>query len=292
MRFRRLLRQVRPHVIQTWLYHADLFGLLADALPGRSPPFLWNIRCADTGLAGRSPMAWRMLKTLARNAHRPAAVVVNSAAGQAYHEGIGYRPRRWALIANGFDTASLAPDASMRSEVRRELGLADQTVAIGLFARLHPIKDHATFLRAAALAETHRPDLAFVLVGRGLERDDPALARLLAATAKPRNLHLLGPRHDATRLMQGLDMACLTSHSEGFPNVIGEAMATGLPAVVSDAGDMAVMVGDTGRVVAAGDVEGFARAFCELAAITPDARKALGRAARQRIADNYDLNEV
>jgi len=296
LRFRRMLRRVRPDVIQTWLYHGDLFALLANALPGRTPPFMWNIRCADTGLQGRAPLAWRMLKTLAHHAHRPTVVVVNSVAGQTYHQSIGYHPRCWALIPNGFDLTALQPDSETRDAVRRELGLADDAVAVGLFARLHAIKDHATFLRAAAMAQARSqaqaPNLVFILVGLGLEADNANLRRLMSAVETPANLRLLGQRDDATRLMQGLDIACLTSLSEGFPNVIGEAMASGVPAVVSNAGDMANMVGDTGRVLPVGDAAGFADAFCELATMPAEQRQALGQAARRRIADTYSLDQV
>jgi len=170
-RFVQLLRRERPSIVQTWLYHADLLGVLA--LPVLQVPLVWNVRCAwHVGIAGLAP------RTCARLSRPPAAVVVNSRAGQAVHRELGYRPRRWCLIRNGFDVDVFKPDELACMRVRAELGLPVNAILVGLVGRWDPNKDHATFLAAAARLAGQRSDAHFVLAGEGLTPGNPALGEL------------------------------------------------------------------------------------------------------------------
>src|SRR5712692_5666169 len=141
----RVLRRYRPYIMQTWLYHADLFGLIAARL-GYAPHLAWNIRCSD--MAG--PNVVRAI--LSRCSALPDRVIINSLAGRRFHEGIGYHPRRWDYIPNGYDTALLRPDETARLRLRAALGLDPAAIVIGMAARYHPMKDHANFFAAAAAA--------------------------------------------------------------------------------------------------------------------------------------------
>src|SRR5262249_10390758 len=110
-----------PAVIQSWLYHADLLAMTARWLY-RRPRLVWNIRCSESiGSDG-------VRAVLARCSRLPDAVIVNSQVGRAYHERLGYRPRRWEYIPNGFDTGHLCPDAGARDRLRTELGIAPEAV--------------------------------------------------------------------------------------------------------------------------------------------------------------------
>ncbi len=110
LRLLRTLREFRPDILQTWLYHADLLGLIARQL-SPTKRLVWNLRCTEMeGTAG-------LTRLLAWGSGVPDAVIVNSDAGQRYHEALGYRPLRWALIPNGFDTQRFRPDAETRRRV-------------------------------------------------------------------------------------------------------------------------------------------------------------------------------
>jgi glycosyltransferase involved in cell wall biosynthesis len=282
----RLLRRVRPDVLQTWLYHADLLGLLARP----AVPFcrlFWNIRCTESIEAGL------VRRLLAARSHAPDAVVVNSRAGRRFHEAIGYRPRRWVFIPNGCDTQVFRFDPGARTSVRGELGIPDNAVAIGLPARFHPMKDHTTFLAAARLLASRRPESVFVLAGAGIDRANPVLRDAIAAQGLAARVHLLGERRDMARVYSALDIASLSSSfGEGCPNVVAEAMACGLPCAATNCGDAAELIGPAGRVVPVRDPAALAAAWEALCALGADGRRALGAAARGRIVDGYDLGRV
>ncbi len=287
-RLQREIRRARPDVVQTWLYHADLLGLIAARLAGVGA-VAWNLRCSFMGEEYYRGASGLVVKALAVLSSWPAVVVVNSHAGRRFHEHLGYHPRRWQVIGNGFDLELFRPDARDRARLRREIGVDDDTTLIGLVARWDAVKGHNVFLEAAAKsASVSSGKLHFVLVGEGCTADNRALGALVAPALGQR-LSLLGERRDVPAINAALDIACCTSIGEGFPNVIGEAMASGVPCVVSDVGDCAKVVGQTGWVVPPADSAALARAWAEAAALAAAAKAALGAAARRRIEADYGL---
>src|SRR5436190_17347212 len=172
MRLVTILRERRPDILQTWLYHADLLGLLAFRLTG-APALLWNLRCSESVGAGIVRSA------LSRCSAIPDRVVVNSRYGQRYHESLGYRPRCWEYIPNGLDTDHFRPDRAARNRTRAVLGLDESSVIIGHVARFHPMKDYPTLLAAAEQLAMRNPCVVFVLVGRGIEPTNCDLIELI-----------------------------------------------------------------------------------------------------------------
>ena len=280
-----LLRQERPDVLMTWLYHADLLGTLAAPLAGVKR-LIWNIRCSDVDFDSY-PMSTRWtVAMLARLSGRPWAIGANSEAGRRSHEGLGYAPARWIYLPNGFDLKEWRPDAVDRAAVREELGLGPEDVGIVMVARVDPMKDHTNLLAAAAYLVERRPQVRFVLIGRGTDALalPPAFAGSVVA---------LGERTDIPRLLRGFDIAVLSSSfGEGFPNAIGEAMSTGLPCVVTDVGDTAALVQDTGIVVPPRDPVAFAIGIDALIAEGPEATKRRGVMARERIAMHWSIERA
>ena len=258
----RRLRQARPHILQTWLYHSDLLGLLAAPFVGR-PKLAWNIRCAEMDGRYERGVRGAMVRALAKMSGRPDVVVVNSQAGMAFHESLGYHPRRWALIPNGIDAAKFRPDAAARVSVRDELGLAGDAIIIGLVARFDPVKDHETFLEAAARLLANGNDADFVLIGAGIDEANTGLSDMIRAHGVGGRVHLLGERQDIAGLTASFDVATCSSISEGFPNVVCEAMACAVPCVATDVGDVRTVLGGAGLTVAPRDPDGLAAACSE-----------------------------
>jgi glycosyltransferase involved in cell wall biosynthesis len=287
-RLYRLLRAEQPDVLQTWLYHSDLIGLLIGRA-ARIPAIAWNIRCSDMGEGYRSGINGALLWLLARLSRHPDAIIANSHAGQQEHEAFGYAPKRWVVLQNGFDMDVFKPTKDGHAGLRRELGLPDDTVLIGLVARHDPIKDHEGFLHAVADLLTTHPQVHFVLAGDRIDQNNGVLNTLVDRLGVRARIHLLGRRDDIPMLTSGLDIATCCSLGEGFPNVVGEAMACAVPCVVTDVGDAARMVGDTGRVVPVADSHALAQGWRALLENGVAGRAKLGRAAMARIESNFSL---
>ena len=285
----RLLRRERPDILQTWLYHADLLGTLAGRLAG-VPAIVWNIRCSNMDLSQYARSTAFVVSCLARLSRLPASVIVNSYAGRDFHEQLGFRPKRWEVIHNGFDLEVFRPLPKARAELRQELKLPPDATLIGMLARLDPMKDHTTFLRAAAGFSRDQPNAHFILAGRGLLPESVALPAAARDPALAGRLHLLGEREDSARILAALDLATLSSaFGEGCPNVVGEAMACGVPCVATSVGDAAVLIGDTGAIVPPQDPDALAAAWRGLLDKASAERTALSAAARARIAEHFSL---
>jgi glycosyltransferase involved in cell wall biosynthesis len=285
------MREQRPDIVHTWLYHADFFGLVAARLAG-CPSVAWNIRCAELRPEDAPGSTHRLISVLARLSARPNAVVFNSYAGLQSHRNISYRPRCSLVIPNGFDLEEWRPDLNRRSNFRAEIGVVEKTFIVGMVARYHRIKDHRSFLKAATRIRSSGADVRFVLTGHGIEWGNQALVADIEAFDLRNNVILLGARNDMPTVMAGLDCLALTSTSEGFPNVIGEAMASGVPCVSTDAGDARLIVGDTGNIVPVGDAIGLADAIIALISTSPAARMSLAARCRARISEKFGLDRV
>ncbi|MEP6957125.1 MAG: glycosyltransferase [Nitrospirota bacterium] len=284
----RLFRTLNPTIVQSWLYHADLLSTLAVKFSG-SPTLVWNVRCSDMELKRYSSLTRKVQRVLAWWSATPAAVIVNSEAGKQQHERLGYRPRRWEVIPNGFDTQHFHPDSSLRLSLRKEWHIQEGGVIIALVARVDPMKDHAAFLEAAQQVARARQNVCFLLVGKGTQ----TLAASVAAKGLTDRVRILGYRGDIEGLLPGVDMLCLSSaFGEGFPNVLGEAMACGIPCVSTDVGDARSIIGDTGLVVPVRAPASLAQAIIDLIDRGPAACEQLGRAARARIETDFSLARI
>lgn len=288
LQLQRLLRTERPDILQTWLYHADLLGLLTRGR-ARIPRLAWNLRGSHLELSKFSALLARVLARLARF---PDVIMFNSQAGRRVHERMGYRPRRWEFIPNGFDLEEFRPNAEARTRLRTDLGLSANALLIGLVARYDPTKDHANFLNAAGILAKTCDNASFVLVGRGTDGTNDKLRAAIAANGLEGCVFLLGERRDVPEITAALDIATSSSSGEGFPNAVGEAMACAVPCVVTDVGESRLIVDDTGRVVTAKDSSGLADAWRELIEVGAESRANLGTAARHRIEKYYSLARV
>lgn len=288
-----LMREFRPDVVQTWLAHADLLGGIAARL-ARVPRVVWGIHNSTLDpVRTRRTTQWTVAACARLSRSIPDVIVSVSRAARDVHVAAGYDASKFVLIPNGFDLARYRPDPEARREVRAELGLPPDAVAIGLPARYDPQKDHANFVRAAARLAARRPATRFVLCGLDTGEDNAELVALLAEHRLRDRFHLLGRREDMPRVLNALDVASLSSaFGEAFPLAIGEAMACGVPAVVTDVGDCGHLLGDTGRVVPPRDPAALAGAWEALVDLGAEGRRALGLAARERVAANFALPRI
>jgi glycosyltransferase involved in cell wall biosynthesis len=285
-------RSIQPDVVHGWMYHGSLAASSAAWACARTPRVIWGVRHALDAWSCESPRLRRTIRLSALSSRSAQHIVYNSERARRQHEALGFRADRSVVIPNGFDLMRFAPDQASRSRIRAELRLPPDAPLVGLVARVDPLKDHATFLAAACITARHRPDVHFVLAGRGTDAPGTPLQAQIAAAGLAERVHCLGERRDVPELFASFDIAALTSLSEGFPNTVGEAMACGTPCVATSVGDVAEIVGDAGIVVPPGDPTATARAWCELLARSAAERTALGARARSRIGAQFAMSGV
>ena len=288
LRLRSILRRVQPDVIQGWMYHANLMATLA--VMGLSVPTVWGIRQTLYSLDHEKAGTRWVIRACAQLSRRPARIVYNSQLSRTQHVKLGFHDSRALIIPNGFDTRAFMHNPDTRSRVRAEFGISEDTVAIGLVARMHAMKDHANFLCAAARFVTDHTNVEFFLVGDGVDGSSPELMRLVNELQLQSKVRLCGHRTDIAAINNALDIASLSSAwGEGCPNAIGEAMACGTPCVATDIGDVRAIIGDTGVVVPPRDPDALSKGWSKLFALGTEGRRTLGECARQRIASHYSL---
>ena len=286
------IRCLQPDAVHTWMYHADLLGGLAAHLAGGAPVG-WGIRHTNLD---RDKTKWTtraMARLCAIISHwLPKRILSCSETARQVHVALGYAAEKMVVVPNGFDLTRFKPDSDARHKIRTELDIPDESYLVGLMGRFDPQKNHAGFFEAAGWLHRRMPEVHFVLAGRGIDRDNEELMGNIARAGVLANSHLLGLRDDMPSLMAALDVLSSVSTSEAFPNVLGEAMACGVPCVVTDVGDSAYIVGNTGSVVASGDMAGLAAALEAILALPAADKTALSERARERVAGHFEIGQV
>jgi glycosyltransferase involved in cell wall biosynthesis len=288
----RVAREFRPDIVQGWLPHGNLAALSIAKILRPTPVLVWNVRQSLYDLNYEPPTTRAIIRLCAHLSRFTDAVVYNSSVAAGHHEALGYDARKTVLVPNGFDTQRFAPNPIARLEVRRELGVDETVPLIGMVARFHAHKDHATLFAATRRLIDSGVTANLVLVGGQMDAANKALRAQLSEHRLEPFTHLLGERDDVDRIFAALDLAALSSYTEAFPNVLAEAMASGLLCVTTDVGDSRSLVGEHGRTVAPRDVEGMASAFGDLLRESAAARQTRGEAARMKIAEQLSIDAM
>jgi len=278
--------------VQTWMYHADLLGGLASRLAGVGP-VVWGIRHSDLSRDHNKRSTLAVVSLCARlSSTIPVRILSCSNRARDIHAAAHYAADKFVVIPNGFELDRFVPSEEARASVRRELGLQLETPIVGHVGRWHPQKNHAGLIAAFAGVHRIRPDVHFVLAGSEVEPANGVFWTLIVDAGLASVCHALGRRDDVPGLMASMDVLASSSHGEGFPNVLGEAMAAGVCCAVTDVGDCAEVVGTSGRVVAAGDMQGLAAQIVSLLELAPGERKQLGQQARARVVQSYEIGDI
>ena len=281
-----IAKEYKPDIIQTWMYHADLFGLIIGKWC--NIPVIWNIRCSNMELSFSTKIVVKLCSLLSK---LPEVVIVNSNSGKEYHEKIGYSPKKLEIIQNGFDIGKFRSNESAKLLISKELKIRVDSILIGMIARFDPMKDHKNFLQAFKLVIKKYDNVYGILVGEGIDDNNLELKKLITELDIEDKILMLGRRDDIYMLLPSIDILSSSSYGEGFSNAIGEAMACEIPCVVTDVGDSALIVGETGIVVPPMNYELLAEGLLKMIELG-EKRKELGIIARKRIIDNWSIDKI
>ena len=289
-RLAQIINKYKPDVVQTWLYHADLIGGLATRLAGRAP-VVWGVHHTLADRHSVKSSTWVVARCLALlSGALPSRIICCSQSAHRSHVDFGYAKNKLVTVLNGVDTTRFRPDASARDLLRAELGLPAHSKLIGMFARFHPQKDHETFFQAAALLMKAMPEVHFVLAGGDIDASNRELGVKILRAGTAGNTHLLGNRQDMPKLNAGVDVVTLSSaYGEALPMTLCEAMSCGVPCAATNIGDAEILTGRAGLIVEPQDPQALAAAWQYILELNKPDYNELGRQARQRILEFYDL---
>ena len=283
-----LIRKLRPNLIQTWLYHADLLGGIAAQFSGK-PPVIWGVHTVYLDInTSFITKAIRFLCALTSK-WLPKVILCVAHAAADNHIRLGYERKRVVVIPNGFDIPDMNSFIEGARNLRSSLGLFDSHLLVGSIGRFHPDKDYQTFLDAAAQLKSRISNARFLLVGRGLSTDNEVLVKLIISFGLENDIFLLGERDDVHVCLQAMDVFCLPSKTEAFPLVLGEAMSASRPVVATNVGDSALLVGDAGIVVPAQDSKMLCDGLHKMLSYSIIKRENIGIEARMRIESNFAM---
>ncbi len=293
--YRRLihhLKVIQPDILHGYLSDPNLLMIfLKPFFP--SIRMVWGVRVSNDDLSQYDWLIRLVIQLEWYMSRFTDLIIVNSYAGRDYHRACGFPDHKMLVIPNGIDTKRFKPDSEARAKVRSQWGISEHTVLIGLVGRLHPMKDHPTFLKAAALLSKQQQDVQFVCVGTGLEDYAQELYQLAQEFGIAEKVIWAGARADMPAVYNALDIASSSSsYGEGFANVIGEAMACEVPCVVTDVGDSAWIVENTGIVVPSQNPEALANGWSLLIKQQQYKDAALKSKTRSRIVSEFSCNKL
>ena len=287
----RLVRSQKADVLYSFLPVANATGAAARPFLGRCK-LVWGIRSAFVALDRYDRMTRLSFALQTRLSGIPDLIVANSDVARSTAIASGVSDRNFQVINNGIDTQRFSPNESRRAETRKAWKIGLDTPVVGIVGRLDAMKDHQTFLRAAAEISHASKEVRFVCVGGGDATYQAELRDIAADLGLGERVAWVGSMHAVEAAYNAIDILVCSSSGESFPNVVAEAMACGVPCVATDVGASSYIVGATGSVVPAKDPQALAEAALSILAWPPDRRRQMKEDARQRILENFSIGRL
>jgi len=286
-RFVSLVRTIEPGLLVGWMYHSNIVVLLARFFLKRKVGVIWNIRHA---LHEMNTERWRtrfFIRVGALLSRAPDKVIFNSHTSLRHHEHIGYTLNNIEVIPNGFNM-----ECRQRTDINKyilpeELGLDEDISLVGIIGRFHIVKGYRYFIEASKRIIEEYPGVEFALVGRQVDTSNQSLKQWIAGSTYEGRYHLLGERVDIERILPSLKVLVSASITESFPNVLGEAMACGVPCVATDVGDTAAVLAGSGIIVEAKNSHELYRGISQVLSWDEHKYNKISRRARERIETHY-----
>jgi glycosyltransferase involved in cell wall biosynthesis len=287
------LAQAKPDLVQGWMYHGNIAASLAATARYFRAPVLWGIRQTLERLSDNRPLTRGFILAGSVLGFQPRRIIYNSTVAAEQHEAFWYPKSKRVTIYSGVDTKRFRPNVAARLSARAGLGLAPDAEVIGRVARNDPMKDHATLFEAFRRLAARRPRAHLVVIGTGMDTSDRELGQLANLTGAPERVHFLGPQFKLEDLVPAFDVAVSSSRmSEGFQNVLAEAMACGVPAVSTNIGEAGTIIADPTRLVPRSDPDALAAAVSAILDLSAEQRRQIGRQDRQRVEANFEISRA
>ncbi len=286
-----VLRRKEPDLVQTWLVHATFLGSLAGLLAG-----VGNIAWAfHSGFekGANVKLSLRLLTRLlgACSGWLPAEIISCAQSVKKRCVELGFQSDKFRILRNGTDTRTFTPQPDSCAAIRSEIGIPPNVPVVGIAGRFTPEKDYGLFFESALSLQQTMPEAHFLVCGSGTDKGNECAMKYVVQSEQPENFHLLGTRNDMPLVYSAMTIFALTSASEAFPLVLGEAMACGIPCAATQVGDCKEIIGDTGRITDSRKPNEIAKMWESMLRLPVDEYEQLSRMARERIAENFSIEK-
>lgn len=290
-RLRKLLNDFRPDIVHTWMYHADLIGGVAAYSLGIKN-IIWGVRSTDITKGGsKVTLVIRKLCAFLSSVI-PKRILFAAKGSRDVHLGVGYDPLLMQVIPNGYDLSCYTGNKSAGKVLRQSLGIYDNELVFISIGRYSPVKDHATFIRSACLLLEQHNNIKFMMLGRDITIENDVLMSIINAKGFSDKFMMLGERPDVPVCLAASDIFCLHSVTEGFPNVLAEAMASSLVCVATDVGDAAMLLNTPSMVVTPSCPKQLAEVMSKALNKTYSERERIGHINCNRIYESFSMQVV
>jgi len=284
-----ILSDISPDIVHTWMYHSDLLGGISAKLLGYK--VIWSIRNSELDNGGT--ILKRMLRSLCGiiSYILPDKIVCVAQKAKDVHVGCYYQEKKMVVIGNGFNTTTYSPSIQKRKHYREQLNIANKIV-VGSIGRYTKAKNHKLFIKSMLLAMEKNDELVAILIGKDINTKNNELMSIISKSKNKKNFYFLGVQDDISGYLNCMDIFCLHSDTEGFPNVLGEAMSCGLACITTDVGDSKLILNNEIYTCPPGDYNKLSKSILKLSFMSVVNRIELGKNNRINVKQNYSLDKV
>lgn len=288
-----IIKEIDPNIIHTWMYHANFIGGLICRLSGYKN-IIWGIHQSDFDKKTTKIETRIIIKMCSIfSSYIPKKILFCSNNSKLLHEQYGYPIKKNVLIPNGFDYNNYYFDICGRDKIRRDIGLTENDLVVGVVARYDPQKNYKGFIDAAAIVSKSIKNVKYILVGNGIIQENDELMGYIKTNNIEGDLYLFGLRKDIKDIMSAFDIYVSSSNSgEAFPIVLGEAMLCERICVVTDVGDSKEIVGEYGFVVEKNNCALLAEKIVYALQQDYELRRMIGHNARTEIIKKYSIQKI
>lgn len=288
---RKLIKSEKPDIIYGYLSSANILTVFLKPL-FPSIRSVWGVRASNVELSHYDWLCSFLYFVERKLSRFSDLIITNSRAGLEYSTQKGFQKEKMIFIPNGIETTNFRPQPRLREVIRKKWNVNKNEILIGIVARFDPMKDHITFLKAAALVDSSCPDVRFVCVGSGDAGYTELLRHVSEELGLANKILWVGVQKDMPAVYSSLDILCLSSAGEGFPNVIGEAMACGVPCVATDVGDSAEIVGNAGIVVPPKHCKNLADGLQQMIVRIETEKSIISNQVQERIVEMFGIEKM
>ena len=291
IRLIRLLKIINPNVVQTWMYHSDFIGGVCAKLLGVNN-ILWSIRSLDITKGG-SKFTIYIRKILVLLSYViPKKIVCAAKESEKLHIKLGYNKKIMMTIPNGFSNDKFKCDDYNIENIKKELNIKDEFLITSI-ARFNEIKNHQLFISVCGeLIRNIDNNVLFLMVGKDIDHKNEKIMKWINATGAPEKFILLGERKDITDILTFSDIYCLHSFSEGFPNVLCEAMCAGTVCIATDVGDARFILNDNRFIVDSDNHHDLLNKVLYLMSLGEKQLKYIGKKNKERMKSEFMLEKT